>query len=115
MLEKIREIEHKYEDIQAHLAAPETYADPALVARLNREEKELAPLIKTYRAWKRRRSRERRAELRRDLFLEEDQPVIYKERVTYDVSGRPVEFSENTYIGEIYKYYIHIVNVREGR
>ena len=55
------------------------------------------------------------AELRRDLFLEEDQPVIYKERVTYDVSGRPVEFSENTYIGEIYKYYIHIVNVREGR
>ena len=55
MLEKIREIEHKYEDIQAHLAAPETYADPALVARLNREEKELAPLIETYRAWKRRR------------------------------------------------------------
>ena len=54
MLEKIREIEHKYEDIQAHLAAPETYADPALVARLNREEKELAPLIETYRAWKRR-------------------------------------------------------------
>ncbi len=55
------------------------------------------------------------AELRRDLFLEEDQPVIYKERITYDTEGKTVEFSENTYIGEIYKYYIHIVNVREGR
>lgn len=55
------------------------------------------------------------AELRRELFLEKDQPMIYKERVTYDVHGRPVEFSENTYIGEIYKYYIHIVNVREGQ
>ena len=55
MLEKIREIEHKYEELQARLSAPETYGDPALVARLNREEKELSPLIETYRAWKRRR------------------------------------------------------------
>ena len=55
MLDKLKDVEYKYEDLQARLSAPETYADPALVARLNREEKELAPLMETYRAWKRRK------------------------------------------------------------
>jgi peptide chain release factor 1 len=56
MLDKLRDIELKYEDLQARLGASETYADPALVARLNREEKELAPLVETYRAWKKRKA-----------------------------------------------------------
>ena len=55
MLNKLKDVEHKYEVLQARLNAPETYGDPALVARLNREEKELAPLMETYRAWKKRR------------------------------------------------------------
>ena len=55
MLDKLRDVEYKYEDLQARLNAPETYGDPALVARLNREEKELAPLMEAYRAWKKRR------------------------------------------------------------
>ncbi len=55
MLDKLRDIENKYDVIQARLNAPETYGDPALVTRLNREEKELAPLIETYRAWKKRK------------------------------------------------------------
>ena len=54
MLDKLKDIEYKYEDLQARLSAPETYGDPTLVARLNREEKELAPLVETYRAWKKR-------------------------------------------------------------
>lgn len=54
------------------------------------------------------------AEVRRDLFIEDHQPVIYKERVTFDTSQKPIEFSETTYIGDTYKYYVHIVNVREG-
>ena len=53
--------------------------------------------------------------IKRDLFLEDNQPVIYKERVTYDENGNTVEFSQNTYNGEIYKYYVHIINVREGK
>lgn len=52
MLDKLKDVEYKYEDIQARLNATETYEDPALVARLNREEKELAPLMEVYRAWK---------------------------------------------------------------
>ncbi len=55
MLDKLKEVEHKYDVLQARLNAPETYADPALVARLNREEKELASLVETYRAWKKRK------------------------------------------------------------
>lgn len=55
MLDKLKDVEYKYEDLQARLSAPETYGDPALVARLNREEKELAPLMETYRAWKKRK------------------------------------------------------------
>ena len=55
MLDKLKEVEHKYDVLQARLNAPETYGDPTLVARLNREEKELAPLVETYRAWKRRK------------------------------------------------------------
>ena len=55
MLDKLKDVEYKYEHLQAQLNAPETYGDPALVARLNREEKELAPLMETYRAWKKRK------------------------------------------------------------
>ena len=55
MLDKLKDVEHKYDVLQARLNAPETYGDPALVARLNREEKELAPLMETYRAWKKRK------------------------------------------------------------
>ncbi len=55
MLDKLRDVEHKYDVLQARLNAPETYGDPALVARLNREERELAPLMETYRAWKKRK------------------------------------------------------------
>ena len=52
------------------------------------------------------------SEIRRELFLEESKPLVYKERVTYDMNGRPVEFSENSYLSDSYKYYIHITNVR---
>lgn len=63
MLDKLKDIEYKYEDIQARLNASETYEDPALVARLNREEKDLAPLMEVYRAWKRRKTDMAEAEL----------------------------------------------------
>ena len=63
MLDKLKDIEYKYEDLQARLNAPETYGDPALVARLNKEERELAPLIEAYRAWNKRREDMAEAEL----------------------------------------------------
>ena len=52
MLERLNDIEQKYEQLTARMNAPETYADPALYAQLAREQKELAPLIETYRRWR---------------------------------------------------------------
>ena len=55
------------------------------------------------------------AELRRYLFIDEQYcAVVYKERVTYDARMNPIEFSENSYLGDQYKYSIHIVNVTGG-
>ena len=53
MLDKLNDIEAKYSQIEARLAAPETYEDPALVARLNQEQTELQPLVDTFRTWQR--------------------------------------------------------------
>ena len=55
MLDKLRSLELRYEDLAARLNAPETYADPALVAKLNKEHSELEPLVETYRCYMRRR------------------------------------------------------------
>ena len=54
MLDKLRSLELHYEDLVARLNAPETYGDPALVAKLNKEQSELEPLVETYRRYVRR-------------------------------------------------------------
>ena len=50
MADQLKAVELKYAEIEARLAANETYADPDLVSRLNREKKELEPLVTAYRA-----------------------------------------------------------------
>ena len=62
MLEKLAAIEAKYSQIEARLAAPETYDDPAAVARLNKEQNELSPVVETYRSYLAARERLARAE-----------------------------------------------------
>ncbi|MCD7947372.1 MAG: peptide chain release factor 1 [Oscillospiraceae bacterium] len=54
MQDKLRSLELHYQTLEARLTASETYADPALVAKLNKEQRELQPLIETYRAYGRR-------------------------------------------------------------
>ena len=39
----------RYQELEARLAANETYSDPELVSRLNREQRELEPLVTAYR------------------------------------------------------------------
>ena len=39
MMEKLRALDLHYADVEARLSAPETYEDPALVARLNKEQR----------------------------------------------------------------------------
>ncbi len=49
MSESLNTLENRLERIEAQLNAPETYADPALFARLAQERKELLPLIEAHR------------------------------------------------------------------
>ena len=50
MTDQLKGVELRYAQIEARLAANETYADPELVSRLNREQRELEPLVAAYRA-----------------------------------------------------------------
>ena len=52
MLNKLTAIEARYSQIEARLAAPETYNDPAQVAKLNKEQAELQPLVETFRLYR---------------------------------------------------------------
>ena len=54
MQDKLRGIEQRYAELEARLSAPETYNDPQLVAKLNREQKELAPLVDAWRRYEQR-------------------------------------------------------------
>ena len=53
MLEKLNAIEAKYSQIEARLGASETYNDPELVAKLNKEQSELQPLVDVFRTYRR--------------------------------------------------------------
>ena len=53
MLDKLTAIEARYSQIEARLGASETYDDPALVAKLNKEQAELQPLVDTFRTYRR--------------------------------------------------------------
>ena len=50
MTEKLRAIEERYEDLSRQLEDPAVYGDPERLKKLNREQKELAPVVEAYRA-----------------------------------------------------------------
>ena len=54
MLEKLKQSEEKYTELENRLQQPEVYSDPAQYARVAREQKELTPLVETYRRYVRR-------------------------------------------------------------
>ena len=62
MQDKLAAIEAKYSQIEARLSTSETYEDPALVAKLNKEQTELQPLVETYRTYLRTQQSHREAE-----------------------------------------------------
>ena len=53
MLDKLEQIEAKYSETEARMQTEEVYSDPALYARLAREQKELLPVVEAYRRRKR--------------------------------------------------------------
>ncbi|MGI5977126.1 MAG: peptide chain release factor 1 [Candidatus Limivicinus sp.] len=48
MFEKLAILKNQYEQLQERLQLPETYADPANYAKLDKEARELAPVVEAY-------------------------------------------------------------------
>lgn len=51
MLEKLKQVEPRFSEIESKLTDPAYYSDPAAFQRLCREQKELQPVVETYRAY----------------------------------------------------------------
>ena len=55
MFEKLAAIEEKYLSLEERMQSPEVYSDPAVYARLAREQKEIQPVVDAYRGYKKAR------------------------------------------------------------
>jgi peptide chain release factor 1 len=51
MLDKLLAIEEKYTDLEKRMQDPTVYSDPALYAKLAREQKEITPVVEAYRKY----------------------------------------------------------------
>ncbi len=72
MLEKLKELDLRCEDLQTQLSDPKVYGDAEKLRRVNRELKELLPVAEAYRAYMAAENRRREAEeLLRDPELKE--------------------------------------------
>ena len=56
MNDRLQALDLRFQALEAQLSAPETYGDPELVAKLNREQKELEPVVTACRALERRKA-----------------------------------------------------------
>ena len=62
MLDKLKELALRYEDLEAQLSDPAVYGDAARLRSINRELKELAPIVEAWRAWERAERKRAEAE-----------------------------------------------------
>lgn len=72
MLERLEQMQQRYSLLEAKLNEPSTYADAALVAKLNREQRELEPIVRTYHAYSETKTALEEAE----ALLEEPDPEL---------------------------------------
>ena len=62
MLDKLKDLELRYEDLESQLGDPRVYGDGEKLRQVNRELKELLPVVETYRAYQAADGRRREAE-----------------------------------------------------
>ena len=62
MLEKLKALDLRYEDLETQLGDPRVYGDAEKLRQVNRELKELFPVVEAYRAYREADSRRREAE-----------------------------------------------------
>ena len=49
--QRLKQLRHQYEELQQRLQEPDTWQDPALFARCQRELQELSPVAEAYALW----------------------------------------------------------------
>ena len=76
MLEKLRAVENRYDELCARSEQPDFYADPQKAARLLREKNELEPIIGVYRAYQ---AAEREMGDAQELMAEPDMKELCQE------------------------------------
>ena len=47
-------------------------------------------------------------EIRKSMFLDKDEPIFYRERITYNEINQPIEYSKNYYRANGYKYVVRM-------
>ena len=62
MLDKLKDLDLRYEDLESQLGDPRVYGDAEKLRQVNRELKELLPVVETYRGYQAADSRRREAE-----------------------------------------------------
>ena len=62
MLEKLKTLDLRYEDLETQLGDPKVYGDAEKLRQVNRELKELFPVVEAYRAYRDAEARRREAE-----------------------------------------------------
>ena len=62
MLDKLKDLDLRYEDLESQLGDPRVYGDAEKLRQVNRELKELLPVVETYRAYQAADSHRREAE-----------------------------------------------------
>ena len=51
-------------------------------------------------------------QLKQELFISEDEPIMYRERSTASADNTPIVCSHNIYRALDYKYVVHLNNTR---
>lgn len=90
MLDKLRILKNQYEQLQRRMEEPETYSNPALYARCEREARELAPIVEAYCEYERAE-----ADMRAALELMDDAEMRELAQEEYaEAKARMAELSE---------------------
>ena len=90
MLDKLRILKNQYEQLQRRMEEPETYSNPALYARCEREARELAPSVGAYCEYERAE-----ADVRTSLELMDDAELRELAQEEYaEAKARMAELSE---------------------
>ena len=91
MFEKLLLLEQRYEEINTQLAQPEVYSDPKLMASLQKELKDLTPIVEKFREY---RDAKQAMEEAVELLNSGDKELHELAREEYDSSKEAIERCE---------------------